>query len=218
MIEFKRVSKRYNNGFLALDKVSLQLAKSELAFLTGHSGAGKSTLLNLIAAIEMPSQGQVFVAGQEVNRLPTRKIPFLRRELGIILQSPNLLMDRTIFDNIALPLMIAGFAYREILQKVRDVLAKVYLPNIEHCYPYELSGGEQQRVAIARAVVNQPSILIADEPTGNLDPSLAAEIMHLFEQFNALGMTILIASHDLSLISSLKYRMLTLSEGQLIHA
>lgn len=218
MIRFNHVSKRYPNGFLALDNVSLHLKEGEFAFLTGHSGAGKSTLLKLIAAMEVPTQGQVIVAKQTVSQLTTRQIPFLRRKIGIILQTPRLLMDKPVFDNVALPLVIAGYSYKEMSSRVRAVLAKVCLKNKERCYPYELSGGEQQRVAIARAVINKPSILIADEPTGNLDASLAAEIMSLFEQFNHLGMTILIASHDLSLISRLKHRMLTLSEGTLVYA
>jgi cell division transport system ATP-binding protein len=218
MIQFQQVSKCYSNGNLALDSLTFQLKKGEFAFLTGHSGAGKSTLLKLIAAIELPSQGRVTVANHCLNQLPPKQIPFLRRQIGIILQSPNLLMDRLVFDNIALPLIISGLSYKEIQSRVRAVLAKVSLTNKERCFPYELSSGEQQRVAIARAIVNKPPILIADEPTGNLDPNLSAEIIHLFEQFNHLGMTILIASHDLALIQRLKHRVITLAEGKLIHA
>lgn len=216
MITFQQVSKKYPNGYLALDKVSFNLARGEFAFLTGHSGAGKSTLLKLIAAIEKTTQGQINVAGETVHRLPARKIPYLRRQIGILLQNPELLMDRTVYDNVSLPLIVAGYSFQEIHTRVRAVLAKVSLHNKERCYPYELSCGEQQRVAIARAVVNKPALLLADEPTGNLDPELAAEIMHLFEQFNRLGMTILIASHDLPLISKLKHRVLTLTEGKLL--
>jgi cell division transport system ATP-binding protein len=218
MIHFQRVSKRYANGFLALDNLSFQLNKGEFAFLTGHSGAGKSTLLKLIAAIESPSQGHVTVADQHLHLLKSRQIPYLRRQIGIILQSPNLLMDRQVFDNIALPLIISGLSYKEIQSRVRAVLAKVSLHKKERYFPHELSSGEQQRVAIARAIVNKPPILLADEPTGNLDPDLAAEIMHLFEQFNHLGMTVLIASHDLALIQRMQHRVITLSEGKLIHA
>ena len=218
MIELQRVSKRYANGYLALDNVNFLLEEGEFAFLTGHSGAGKSTLLNLIAAIEPFTQGQIIVANQHLKNIPQRRIPHLRRQIGIILQTPNLLMDRTVFDNVALPLVIAGYPYKEIVSRVRAVLTKVSLSNKESFYPFELSGGEQQRVAIARAVVNKPSILLADEPTGNLDPDLASEIMCLFEQFNRLGMTILIASHDLGLINSFKHRRLTLAEGKLTDA
>lgn len=217
MILFQRVSKRYANGYLALDNLNFQLNKGEFAFLTGHSGAGKSTLLKLIAAIETPSNGQITIADQHLNRLKPRHIPYLRRQIGMILQSSNLLMDRTVADNIALPLVISGLTQKEIQSRVRAVLAKVSLPNREKYFPYELSSGEQQRVAIARAIVNKPPLLIADEPTGNLDPGLAAEIMQLFEQFNNLGMTVLIASHDLALIKRLKHRVITLSEGKLIH-
>jgi cell division transport system ATP-binding protein len=218
MIQMQQVSKRYANGFLALDNVNFHLEAGEFAFLTGHSGAGKSTLLYLLAAIETFTQGQIIVAKQHLKNIPSRQIPYLRRQIGIILQTPNLLRDRTVFDNVALPLVIAGYAYKEISSRVRAVLTKVSLSSKENFYPLELSGGEQQRVAIARAVVNKPSILLADEPTGNLDPDLAGEILCLFEQFNRLGMTILIASHDLSLINSFKHRRLTLAEGKLIDA
>jgi cell division transport system ATP-binding protein len=218
MIQFQRVSKRYANGFLALDNLNFQLNKGEFAFLTGHSGAGKSTLLKMIAAMELPSQGQVTVANHHLHSIKQKHIPFLRRQMGIILQSHNLLMDRHVFDNIALPLIISGFSYKEIQSRVRAVLAKVSLHRKEKYFPYELSSGEQQRVAIARAIVNKPPILLADEPTGNLDPDLAAEIMHLFETFNNLGMTVLIASHDVALIQRMNRRVLTLSEGRLVHA
>lgn len=217
MILFQRVSKRYTNGYLALDNLSFQLKKGEFAFLTGHSGAGKSTLLKLIAAIESPTHGQITIADQHMHQLKPRHIPYLRRQIGMILQSPNLLMDRTVADNIALPLVISGLSYKEIQSRVRAVLAKVSLHHKEKHFPQELSSGEQQRVAIARAIVNKPALLIADEPTGNLDPDLAAEIMHLFEQFNTLGMTVLIASHDLGLIQRLKHRVITLAEGKLLH-
>lgn len=215
MITFQQVSKRYSNNHLALDDVTLHMAPGEFTFLTGHSGAGKSTLLKLIAAIEQPSDGQIIVANQRLTQLPRRRIPYLRRNMGIILQNPKLLSDRTVFENVALPLIVEGLSYHEAHSRVRAVLAKVGLQRKEMCLPQELSSGEQQRVAIARAIVGKPSLLIADEPTGNLDPALSAEIMHLFEQFNRLGMTVLIASHDVALINRLKRRVITLSEGKI---
>jgi cell division transport system ATP-binding protein len=217
MIELQHVSKRYPNGYLALDNVNFFLDSGEFAFLTGRSGAGKSTLLKIIAAIEQPTQGQIVVAKTHFKKLSPRKIPHLRRQIGIILQTPNLLMDRSVLDNVALPLIIAGLSYHEICSRVRAVLAKVSLSNKEKCFPFELSGGEQQRVSIARAIINKPALLLADEPTGNLDHKLACEIMQLFEQFNYLGMTILIASHDQSLINRFKHKQLILSQGKLLH-
>lgn len=215
MITFQNVSKRYPNGYLALDNVNFKLDAGEFAFLTGHSGAGKSTLLKLIAAIETSSHGQIKVGERNLNHIRKGQIPYLRRQIGLILQSPELLADRPILENVALPLIISGHSYHDIRHRVRAVLAKVSLHNKENCFPFELSTGEQQRVAIARAIINKPALLLADEPTGNLDPDLAAEMMHLFEEFNRLGMTILIASHDLALINKLKHRMLTLAEGKL---
>lgn len=215
MITFQNVSKRYANGHLALDNLNFKLQSGEFVFLTGHSGAGKSTLLKLIAAMDFATQGQINVANHQLEQLRPAQIPFLRRQIGIILQTPKLLPDRPVLENVALPLIIAGHSYHDICQRVRTMLAKVSLSNKEKCFPFELSTGEQQRVAIARAIVNRPSILLADEPTGNLDPTLAAEMMHLFEQFNSVGVTILIASHDLALINQLRHRVLTLAEGQL---
>lgn len=217
MIELQKVSKLYPNGNLALDNVDFHLKKGEFAFLTGHSGAGKSTLLKLIAAIESFQQGQIIIDKTPLKDLAAKHIPFLRRQIGIILQNPNLLPDRTVFDNVALPLIVAGYSYKEICSRVRAVLSKVSLSKKENCFPLELSGGEQQRVSIARAIVNKPSILLADEPTGNLDPDLANEVMRLFEQFNSLGMTILIASHDLGLVRHFKHKRFILAEGKLIH-
>lgn len=220
MIEFKRVTKRYANGHVALNNVDFTLARGEFAFLTGHSGAGKSTLLKLIAAIESPSEGSIRVDKQEIHQLRPREVPFLRRQIGIILQNPELLMDRTVFENVSLPLIIAGHSYKDIRSRVRAALSKVSLTNKEKYFPFELSTGEQQRVAIARGIIHKPPVLLADEPTGNLDPELASNMMTLFEQFNQLGMTVLIASHDLALISQLKlkHRMLKLAGGKLCEA
>jgi len=217
MIRFDDVSKSYPNGHEALGQVSFQLSKGEMAFLTGHSGAGKSSLLKLVALIERSTQGQIFIDGKNLNKLAKRKIPYIRRKMGIIFQNPRLLEDRTVFDNVALPLVIAGFRYQDISRRVRAALDKVGLLSKERLFPVSLSGGEQQRVGIARAVVHKPTLLLADEPTGNLDPGLSSEIMNLFEQFNQLGASLLIASHDLSLIATLKHRIITLKKGRLIN-
>ena len=217
MIKFDGVSKRYPGGQEALSNISFHLEQGELAFLTGHSGAGKSTLLKLIMHMEKASQGQVFVNGQNLNRLSRRQVPFFRRNIGVVFQDHQLLFDRTVFDNVALPLQIAGYDLREAARRVRASLDKVGLLDKENKFPVQLSGGEQQRVGIARAVVNKPLLLLADEPTGNLDPELSAEIMALFEEFNRVGVSMLIASHDLSLIAKLKHRILTLDHGRISH-
>lgn len=216
MIRFTNVSKRYPGGHEALRDVSFHLAPGEMAFLTGHSGAGKSTLLKLIALIERSSGGQVVVKGQNLNKLGRRKIPYHRRNIGVIFQDHRLLFDRTVFDNVALPLIIAGYSHDEIGRRVRAALDKVGLLGKEKLYPITLSGGEQQRVGIARAVVNKPALLLADEPTGNLDPQLSKEIMGIFEQFNRVGVSVLIASHDHGLIRSLNKRVLMLDHGALV--
>ncbi len=216
MIRFDNVGKRYAGAREALAGVSFHLEAGEMAFLTGHSGAGKSTLLKLIAMLERASYGQVFFNGQNITRIGKRRIPYLRREIGIIFQNYKLLNDRTVFDNVALPLVIAGFSYQEIRRRVRAALDKVGLLDKEKRYPVMLSGGEQQRVGVARAVVNKPPLLLADEPTGNLDPALSEEMMHLFEQFNQVGVTVLIASHDLDLISRMNHRVFTLGQGRMI--
>ncbi len=216
MIRFTNVSKRYPGGHEALRDVSFHLAPGEMAFLTGHSGAGKSTLLKLIALIERSSGGQVVVKGQNLNKLGRRKIPFHRRNIGVIFQDHRLLFDRTVFDNVALPLVIAGYSHDEIGRRVRAALDKVGLLGKEKLYPITLSGGEQQRVGIARAVVNKPALLLADEPTGNLDPQLSKEIMGIFEQFNRVGVSVLIASHDHALIRSLNKRVIILDHGALV--
>jgi cell division transport system ATP-binding protein len=216
MIQFHNVSKRYPGGIEALSSVNLHMAPGEMAFLTGHSGAGKSTLLKLITLIIRASTGQVIINGKNLDRLGSRSIPYFRRNIGIIFQDHRLLFDRTVFDNVALPLIIAGHDRREVGKRVRAALDKVGLLSKENKYPVMLSGGEQQRVGIARAVVNKPPILLADEPTGNLDPELSREIMQLFQDFNHVGVTVLIASHDLSLIRQLGHRMIVLRDGRVV--
>jgi cell division transport system ATP-binding protein len=216
MIRFDDVSKRYPSGQEALKQLTFELQRGEMAFLTGRSGAGKSTLLKLIMVMELASQGQIVVDGKNLGRLPRRDIPAYRRRIGVVFQDHQLLFDRNVFENVALPLQIEGYDRHEAARRVRAALDKVGLLKKERMNPIELSGGEQQRVGIARAVVNRPRILLADEPTGNLDPELAAEIMHLFEQFNQIGVSLLIASHDLSLITRLQHRILTLDGGRLV--
>jgi cell division transport system ATP-binding protein len=216
MITFDRVSKRYPEGHDALREISLHINSEDFVFLTGHSGAGKSTLLRLIMLMDRPTRGQVIVNGQDLATVRSRGIPRLRRNIGVVFQNHRLLFDRTVFDNVALPLVIAGYEHREIGRRVRAALDKVGLLHREWAMPRALSGGEQQRVGIARAVVGKPRILLADEPTGNLDPGLSAEIMNLFEQFNQVGVTVLIASHDLALISRLHHRIITLQQGSLV--
>lgn len=216
MIQFDNVGKRYEGGYEGLSNVSMHITPGEMVFLTGHSGAGKSTLLKLIALIERLTVGQLILNGKNISRIPRRKIPYLRRDIGIIFQNHKLLYDRTVFDNVALPLIIAGHGHGEIQRRVRAALDKVGLLDKERRLPVMLSGGEQQRVGIARAVVNKPPLLLADEPTGNLDPQLSGEIMDLFEQFNQVGVTVLIASHDIELISRMGKRILTLDKGRLV--
>ncbi|GAW85956.1 cell division transport system ATP-binding protein [Bathymodiolus platifrons methanotrophic gill symbiont] len=216
MLTVDQVFKRYADAGDALCDVSFHLQKGEMAFLTGHSGAGKSTLLKLIAAIERSTRGQLLVDGQNLNRLSDRQIPYLRRKLGLIFQDYKLLFDRTVFDNVALPLVVAGVGQHEVARRVRAALDKVGLLGKENKYPLALSGGEQQRIGIARAVVNKPALILADEPTGNLDPELSAEIMYLFEQFKQVGVTILIATHDIALVNQLNHKVLQLERGRLI--
>jgi cell division transport system ATP-binding protein len=216
MIKFVNVTKRYPETGDVLRNISFHLRRGEIAFLTGHSGAGKSTLLRLIAAMERCSRGQILLDGQDIGSAKENQLPFIRRKMGFIYQDYKLLQDRTVFDNVALPLVIAGYGHHEITRRVRAALDKVSLSGKEKKYPLALSGGEQQRVGIARAVVNKPPIIIADEPTGNLDPELSAEIMFLFGQFQQVGVTVLIASHDISLITQLNHRVLKLDHGQLV--
>jgi cell division transport system ATP-binding protein len=216
MIQFDNVSKRYPSGHEALSNLSFHMADGEFAFLTGHSGAGKSTLLKLITLMEKPSQGQVLINGKNLNRLPGREIPYYRRRVGVVFQNHHLLFDRTVFDNVALPLEVMGFPRDDIPRRARAALDKVGLLSKEKQNPIALSTGEQQRVGIARAVVHKPRILLADEPTGNLDPELSAEIMALFCQFNDVGVTVLIATHDISLIAPMGFRELHLQYGRLV--
>lgn len=216
MIEFHQVFKRYEGGHEALKGVSFELPAGEMAFLTGHSGAGKSTLLKLIALMERPTRGQVILDGQNISKVKDRHIHYHRRKIGMIFQDHRLLFDRTVFDNVALPLIIAGVSDRDIPKRVRAALDKVGLLSKEKQLPIQLSGGEQQRVGIARAVVNKPPLLLADEPTGNLDPELSADIMNLFAEFNQVGVSVLIASHDLALIARMRHPVITLKEGRTI--
>jgi cell division transport system ATP-binding protein len=216
MIHFDNVRKRYPGGHEGLAGVSFRMAAGELAFLTGHSGAGKSTLLKLIGLLERASTGQVWVNGRNLNRLRNRDIPFHRREVGMIFQDHRLLHDRTVFDNVALPLVVAGLGHTEVQRRVRAALDKVGLLDKEKVFPVTLSGGEQQRVGIARAVVSKPPVVLADEPTGNLDPGLSREIMDLFLQFNQVGVTLLIATHDIELVRAIDRRTLTLRQGRLV--
>lgn len=216
MILLQHVAKRYAANLEVLSNINLKLDAGGMAFLTGRSGAGKSTLLKLIALIERPTQGQILVNGMRLVNLERKHIPRLRRSIGIIFQDHHLLYDRSVFDNVALPLTILGYRRTEVKRRVRAALDKVGLARKESVYPITLSSGEQQRVGIARAIVHKPPILLADEPTGNLDPQLSAEIMNLFLQFNQLGATVLVASHDLHLISQLNKPVIELTDGQLM--
>ena len=216
MIHFENVTKRYSEGRAALHNVSLELPSGELAFLTGHSGAGKSTLLKLIALIERPTRGQVFVDGRNIGRLAPRQVPQHRRKIGIVFQDNKLLEDRPAFDNVALPLVIAGFNRREIARRTRAALDQVGLLDKLGSAPRRLSAGEQQRVGIARAIASKPKLLIADEPTGNLDPELSLDIMNLFRRLNEVGVTMLIATHDLTLLEQLDARKIELADGEVI--
>lgn len=218
MVRFDRVSKRYPGGKEALSGVSFELDRGEFAFLTGHSGAGKSTLLKLMMLMERPSRGQVFVDGQNLGRMTAGQVPYHRRKVGVVFQNHQLLFDRSVYDNVALPLQIAGYTPAEAGRRVRAALDSVGLLGMEKRNPIELSGGEQQRVGIARAVVNKPPLLLADEPTGNLDPELSAEIMNLFVRFQQVGVTVLIATHDIGLVERMGHRRIILDHGQMHEA
>ncbi|BDU18791.1 ABC transporter ATP-binding protein [Dyella sp. GSA-30] len=216
MIRFEQVSKRYEGGHEALSQLSFEVADGEMAFVTGHSGAGKSTLLKLLGLIERPSHGVIMMDGQSLAKVGRGGIPKLRRRIGMVFQDHRLLMERTVFANVELPLVIGGVAPQERGRRVRAALEKVGLLAYERQLPDSLSAGEQQRVGIARAIVAKPSLLIADEPTGNLDPQLAMEIMGLFAEFQNVGTTVLVASHDLPLIKKMKKRVVVLDHGRLV--
>lgn len=216
MIQFHQVSKAYRGGQQALQRVDFYLPRGDIAFLTGHSGAGKSTLLKLLCALERPSDGQIIFDGNDISRLPISEIPFLRRNIGIIFQDHKLLMNKTVFDNVALPLRVDQASETTVRKRVSAALEKVGLIDKAECLPIQLSGGEQQRVGIARAVVNKPLVLVADEPTGNLDPVLSQQIMELFFQFNKVGVTILMATHDVAILSRYQHiRHFNLVQGHL---
>jgi cell division transport system ATP-binding protein len=216
MISLSQVSKRYPGGLEALKDITFTLDTGEMAFVTGHSGAGKSTLLNLIAAIEAPSSGTIIVNGQNIGQLRPAAIPFLRRNFGLVFQDHKLLYDRSVFDNVMLPLEITGFDQSEAARRTRAALDKVGLLGREKTMPIALSGGEQQRLCIARAIVHRPAILLADEPTGNLDSDYASEILEMFRSFNQVGVTVLIATHDEHLIERYSARTLHLQHGELL--
>ncbi|OGV31409.1 MAG: cell division ATP-binding protein FtsE [Legionellales bacterium RIFCSPHIGHO2_12_FULL_35_11] len=215
MIEFKQVSKRYLGGFEALSQVNFQLAKREMAFLTGHSGAGKSTMLNLLALLDTPSAGSIIFNGKDLSKLKRKEIANYRLNLGITFQAPHLLHDRNVFANIALPLQIQGVAPHVVRKRVHAALDMVSLLHKEKMLPQYLSGGEQQRVGIARSIVHKPALLLADEPTGNLDLSLSAGIIEIFSQLNQAGVAVLVATHDLPLIAKMQHRIVVLNRGRI---
>ena len=216
MIQFERVFKKYPNGREALSDVSLLIEQGEFVFLTGRSGAGKSSLLKLIALLERPTRGKLVVNGQDTGQLPRRAIPAYRRRLGVVFQDHQLLMDRPVYDNIALPLVVSDTRFRDIDKRVRAALDQVGLLGRERALPAELSIGEQQRVGIARAVVAKPTVLIADEPTGNLDHALARDVMNLLQRFQEVGVTVVIATHDLALVQELGHREVHIDDGKVI--
>jgi cell division transport system ATP-binding protein len=214
MISFDHVFKRYPNGREALRDVSFRVAQGEMVFLTGRSGAGKSSILKLVTLLERPTRGKVAVNGQDTGALPSRAIPAFRRRMGVVFQDHQLLADRPVYDNVALPLIVADTPFREIDRRVRAALDQVGLLGREKSLPVELSIGEQQRVGIARAVVGKPAILVADEPTGNLDHDLARDVMRLFKRFQEVGVTVLIASHDETLVREFAQREIHVQGGQ----
>lgn len=215
MILLHRVTKRYPNGREGLAEVSLRFADGSMTFVTGHSGAGKSTLLKLLLLTELPTRGEVMVDGVDITRMPSRRVPLYRRRVGVVFQDHHLLARRSVFDNVALPLRVAGIDEGETARRTRAALSSVGLLGTEDQLPSALSLGEQQRVGIARAVVHRPALLLADEPTGNLDPGLSRDIMRLFTRFNQqIGTTVIVATHDLELISALAYPVVELENGR----
>ena len=215
MIQFESVSKSYDGTHRALDYVSFRLAPGEMAFLTGHSGAGKSTILRLLLGLEKASTGVVRVAGQDLSQLSGETLGRYRQRVGTVFQDPNLEMDLTVFDNVALPLRIAGFAEQDIAKRVNAALSRVDLNDRAMDKPHELSSGQQQRVGIASAIVHRPALLVADEPTGNLDPELSARVMRMFTQFQQLGVTVLVATHEQAVVESLPFRRIVIERGRL---
>jgi len=215
MILFDHVTKRYPNGREALSSLSFRIGTGEMVFITGRSGAGKSTVLKLIALIERPTRGTVLVGGKNLGALPARQVAAHRRSIGVVFQDHRLLADRPVFDNVALPLMVSGSPLKETDKRVRAALDQVGLLGKERMLPIELSVGEQQRVGIARAVVSKPSVLICDEPTGNLDPDLAVEVMRLLKRFQDVGVTVVVATHDVHVVHEFGQRTLVLEEGRL---
>lgn len=215
-IQFQQVSKRFDNGHEALRSVSLSFAEGSMTFLTGHSGAGKSTFLKLLLCLDRPSRGQILVNDVCINELSQRRLPYYRQNLGAVFQDHHLLAERSVFDNVAIPLRVGGMPERDIGRRVRAALTRVELLSKERQLPGSLSTGEQQRVGIARAVASRPKILLADEPTGNLDPKLSVDIMALFRQFNQVGTTVIIASHDHDLIETMGERVIELADGTVV--
>jgi cell division transport system ATP-binding protein len=215
-VEFRQVTRRYDSGQDALREVTVRFEEGSMTFLTGHSGAGKSTFLRLLLCLDRPTRGQILVNGVNVAQLPRRRLAFYRQHLGAVFQDHHLLAERTVYDNVALPLRVVGVAERDVARRVRAALSLVGLLGREAQLPRQLSTGEQQRVGIARAVVGRPKILLADEPTGNLDPELSRDIMHVFRQFNQLGTTVIVASHDRELVGSMGERIIELAHGQIV--
>lgn len=216
MIRFEQVSKAYIGGKQALQRIDFHLHRAQMAFVTGHSGAGKSTLLKLICGIERPSAGHIWFDDRDISCLEKSEIPFLRRQIGMLFQDHNLLIDRTVYENVAMPLIISGVRTCDIRRRVSAALDKVGLLDKAKNSPLQISGGEKQRVSIARAIVNKPVVLLADEPTGNLDKTLSQEILRLFEEFNRIGVTILVATHDTALFMTQRYKILTLNQGRIL--